>query len=998
MTGIRFDRPTDTVTVEFGQQPVRHTEEVRPGVRLHYAADGRLLGMTVDQASQRMSLGQDVELGFMDSQYLAADAQKVLATEVKARNSEQLLRSVIDETPYPIIVKDADGNFLLANRALARLYNTTPEAMVGLDDSAFGVPPEMAAGFRDNCRRVMAEGRTEIVMEDSRDALTGEVRHFRSIKKPIRDAAGRQQVLVIAQDITDVVRSQRQVAESERRLQEVLRLTGEGIWDWDVPSGRVVHNDQWYTMLGFAVGQVPSDVQTFADLIHPDDKVAVLQRIQDLLDGRVGTYLSEHRLCTPKGVVWVKDRGGVARRDAAGRPVQVLGSISNITEQRRQADLVEEQRRRLDDVVAATNIGLFEWNVQTGEQRINERWADIVGYTVQELEPLSVQTWERLAHPEDLVQSQALMHQHLAGETPLYECEVRMRHRVGHWVWVMARGKVTQRDADGRPLIVSGTHQDVTRRRTAEERVRQSEELLRSAIDTIDEALVIFDPDDRLIYCNERYRQTYPLVRDVIQPGRTFEEIVRTWKLRGGGDPPPEGIDAWVAQRVKAHREGGLLLQRVEGGRYVRVLERTTSQGYTVGFRVDITELMQAKQQAEAANVAKSRFLATMSHELRTPMNGILGMAQLLLQPDLSASDRDAFARTILSSGQALLGLLNDILDLSKVEAGRVDLEQQAFEPVRLLCDTQALFVETARAKGLALESQWRGPVGLHCLGDAGRLCQMLNNFVSNAIKFTPAGRVTIEGGVVDGADQRWLEFAVSDTGIGIPADKQALLFQPFSQVDASTTRQYGGTGLGLSIVRSLSQVMGGETGVCSTPGEGSRFWFRVPLRPADAPATLAPALADPVRTLPPPLASGSGRGRVLVVEDHPMNRMVIQNMLGRLGLEVTMAEDGQQGVDAVCGGAEVALVLMDVEMPVLDGYAATACIRAWERQQGRPRLPIVALTANAFDSDRRNALDAGMDDFLAKPVQLEALRQALARWLPLSQAPSASQPYASAT
>lgn len=1010
MTGIRWDTHSDILHVDLNGAASDQAIEVRPGVWLHYDAEQRLVGMEVRQAASRVT-GEALPRhassgGFSDSQFLACDAQELADSVSKASDSERLLRSVIDETPYPIMLKDEQAHFLLANRALARLYNTTPERMVGLDDAAFGVPPEMAAGFRDNCLGIMARGQTEVVLEDGRDAATGDIRHYKSIKKPIRDAAGRPQLLVIAQDITDIVRSQDQVAESERRLQEVLRLTGEGIWDWDVASGRVVHNAQWYAMLGLTEGAVAGTVEAFAELLHPEDKPAVMQRLQALLDGTTEVYLSEHRLQTPAGAIWVRDRGGVASRDAQGRPLRVLCSIANITVQKCQEALVVEQRRRLDEVVEATNIGLFEWHVPTGAQTVDERWAALVGQTLEALSPVTLDTWNRLAHPDDLAASTALMQQHLDGETPLFECEVRLRHRDGHWVWVLVRGKVTQRDVQGSPLLVSGTVQDITRRKLAEERVRQSEELLRSAIGTIDEALVIFDPEDRLIYCNERYRDTYPLIRDIIEPGRTFESIVRTWKERGGGEPPPEGIDAWVARRLQAHREGGLFVQQVEGGRYMRVLERRTPNGYTVGFRVDITDLIVARQQAEAANVAKSRFLATMSHELRTPMNGILGMAQLLLQPQLSVADREAFTHTILSSGQALLGLLNDILDLSKVESGKMDLEHQAFAPAALLADTAALYGEAARLKNLVLSAQWSGPAEARYLGDAARLRQMLNNLVSNALKFTPQGRVRIEARPVgDG-----VEFAVVDTGIGIAPDKQALLFQPFSQVDASTTREYGGTGLGLSIVRSLCHLMGGEAGVDSTPGQGSRFWCRVPLcavptvdpEAVDAgPATTTHA-PDPFGAdalVPAPVDAGEPtapvpwQGQVLVVEDHPMNRMVIVHMLQRLGLAHTVVEDGQQGVDAVCGGLRPALVLMDVEMPVLDGITATARIRAWEREQGLAPTPIIALTANAFDADRQQALAAGMDDFVPKPIHMPTLRQVLLRWLPQTTALAPTPP-----
>jgi signal transduction histidine kinase len=393
-------------------------------------------------------------------------------------------------------------------------------------------------------------------------------------------------------------------------------------------------------------------------------------------------------------------------------------------------------------------------------------------------------------------------------------------------------------------------------------------------------------------------------------------------------------------------------------------------------------ELSRAVTAAKSANKAKSRFLATMSHELRTPMNGVLGMAQLLLSGPVDTSKTQDCARTILHSGQSLLTLLNDILDLSKIESGTQTLDADMVNPLELLQNTQALYANNAHGKGLKLSVRWKGPHGRRYRGDASRLEQMLSNLTNNAIKFTTVGEVSIEATELNQLEgTATVEWAVQDSGMGIPSHKMPLLFQPFSQVDDSTTRQFGGTGLGLSIVKSLAHLMDGEVGVDSKEGEGARFWIRLRLDVM----TDALDLSE--------LDSGQGAQRllqdaahlmsrmVLVVEDNPVNQQVISAMLRQLGCEVLLVDNGQKAVDKVLLEADrISVILMDVQMPVLDGYEATRQIRAWEAREGRQALPIIAVTADAFVEDQLRCRDAGMDEFLAKPIKLGALADLLHR------------------
>jgi len=447
----------------------------------------------------------------------------------------------------------------------------------------------------------------------------------------------------------------------------------------------------------------------------------------------------------------------------------------------------------------------------------------------------------------------------------------------------------------------------------------------------------------------------------------------------GGFHESPNSIRALISIRVplaQPLREAGEIVNLVSAFTFL-VMALIYGLVYFFVLRID-----RQQQAVIAGTQAKSNFLATMSHEIRTPMNGILGMAQLLLAPGLGDGDRREYARTIFNSGQTLLALLNDILDFSKVEAGGFELESGVVDPGQIIGETRALFAAAACRKGLEIESAWSGPAQTY-LGDRHRLQQMLSNLVGNAIKFTARGHVRIAACEI-GRDERGavLEFAVTDTGIGVPEEDQPRLFQVFSQADSSTTRQFGGTGLGLSIVRRLARLMGGDAGIESEAGRGSRFWFRVRVGLAAADAEKRQAARPAASGGRAEGAPGRLSGRVLVVEDNATNQKVVEAMLGKLGVSSVLATDGQQGVDAILRGDPADLVLMDLHMPTMDGYTATERIRRWEKEGGRPRRPIVALTADAFEADRQRCLAAGMDDFLTKPVGFDILAALLGRWL----------------
>ena len=488
-----------------------------------------------------------------------------------------------------------------------------------------------------------------------------------------------------------------------------------------------------------------------------------------------------------------------------------------------------------------------------------------------------------------------------------------------------------------------------------------------------------------IIYANERFCDI---------SGYSLAELMgKNHRIVKSDQHPPEVFsDLWHTITRGEVWHGEIKNRKKDGGHYwvdATIVPLVGADGLPqqfIGIRTDITaikdlehSLLEAKLTAEAANQAKSEFLANMSHEIRTPMNGVIGMTDLALGTSLDAEQR-SYLTTVQNSAQALMRILNDILDFSKIEAGKLTIESIEFPLTSTITKTLHPLMARAEKKGLTLNCHLAPDVPDRVCGDPGRIRQILTNLIDNAVKFTAQGSVTVDVQCRPGEDDALeLQLRVKDTGIGIAPDKQQGIFEAFSQADSSTTRQFGGTGLGLTISARLVTLMGGRIWLESEPGLGSTFHFTVRLgRVAQTPQVLLP---PPAPSLP---ALAQNPLRVLLVEDHLVNQMLVTLLLKKWGHEVVLAEDGQEAVN-LFPTARWDIVLMDMQMPVMGGLEATTLIRALE-PAGR-RTPIIAVTANAMEADRVTCQQAGMDEFLTKPLNATALQAMLARFCPPSPA-----------
>jgi PAS domain S-box-containing protein len=918
------------------------------------------------------------------------EAARGRALQAELGISLQRYRSLFDLNPEAAYSLHLDGSFVSMNHAAETLSGYRPDELIGRSFAPLIVSErldETMAAFERACAGESPEYETAIRHKDGH-------RVDLAVKNVPIVVDG--QVVGIYGVARDVSRSKQVTAELER-LYAAMNVATEGVAVTDGDTKVLYVNHARAAMHGYAdpAAVVGGDTYGFYPPAEHDRLTSeVVPRLKAGEPWR--GEVTARRL---DGTTFTAEMSVAALEDGA-----FVSVAHDITDRKAAEEALRASEERFRASLAEITDGYFETDLRGNLTFVNDALCQLAGYSLEEV--LGANNRE-YTDPENA----AKLLEQFRG---VYE--TGEPHRGFGWSLIRADGMVRDvetsvslvRDRAGSPAGFRGVIRDVTERKASEDRLRASEERYTLVTRATQEAL--WDAD--LVAGTTRWSGA---VEQLF--GHPFSELVvdsTWWQSRIHPDDRARArasLDALFAADGERLWSEEYRLQDSDG-RYVDVLVR----GYLVcdesgsprrlaGSVLDISDrkrheeqLGAARQEAEEANQAKSLFLANMSHELRTPMHGVIGMVDMLISTDLDDEQRD-YAETVRRSGQKLLHIIDEILDLSKVEAGKVSIERVSFDLHELVEDAAAPLRAAALGKQLDLTTTLDPRLPGTVEGDPWRIGQVLTNLLGNAVKFTDEGRIELDVALGEGgAESSLVRFTVRDTGIGLTAEQQSRLFRPFTQADPSTTRRYGGTGLGLATSRQVVEMMGGRIWVASTAGTGSTFTLELPL-PVH---TSAPVVETVVRQGPaapqrdsrhgigpeagdPASPSAGSCAPLLLVEDGPVNQKVALAMLRKLGYAADVAEDGVQALDAL-SGKEYAAVLMDLQMPNMDGYETTRRIRESEDSRAHApgeagRIPILAMTASALTGERDRAFAAGVDDYVPKPFQLQDLDRALKRW-----------------
>jgi|GEM_PF-1317804 len=896
--------------------------------------------------------------------------------------SEEKFAKAFWTSPYAItITRVADGAILDVNDAFVAITGISrAEALASttLDLHIWADPTD-----RTRVVDTLRAGRPVVGWEILFRRHSGEV-FPGSISAQLIELGDILVILSSVEEITARKQAEQTLRESEERLELVMEGSQLGFWDWNIETGEVHRNVRWAEMLGYTLEEIAFSVKQWTDLHHPDDREGAWRSVQDHLEGRTPAHRAEYRMLAKDGNYrWILDQASVVKRDAQGKPLRMSGTHTDITERKQVEEALRKSQAEMRALLDAIPDLMFELDR-------NGRILTYHNPTIDTLYDAPANFLDRTM-PEVLPALAANVVMAALGEA-----DQMGWHRGATYALDMSGGKrwfelsiQAKRDGLAPEKRFVALVRDVSERKRAEESLKASEERFRNLFENAPVGIFHSVYGGRLLTANPALAQMLAYASPEELVARTAgmtHQIYADPAVRPRVMQALAETDGWVHyDDVQWKRKDGSLITVDMTGR--KVLNAAGAVAYLEGFIVDITErkraesaLAAAKEAAESANRAKSQFLANMSHELRTPLNAILGFSEMMTRDaSLTATQRENL-EIINRSGGHLLRLINSVLDMAKIESGRIALQKQDFDLHTMLADVIELFRARAEAKGLLLTlTQWPDtPHYIHA--DEGKLRQVLANLLSNAVKFTQQGiiEVTVRacGDAAVDAPHR-LCFTVQDSGPGIAPADLTTIFDAFVQLPGDLQTQEG-TGLGLAISQHLVRLMGGELRAASTgmPGAGSCFTFDLTVARA---ATAVPSVARQQRSYHAAgIAPDQPRYRLLVVEDHPESRLLLARLLTELGFDVRTADNGQDAI-AVWEVWRPHLIWMDMRMPVMDGHAATRHIKATARAEAPI---IIALTASVFESERLTVLADGCDDFVRKPFREEEIVAQLEKYL----------------